>query len=133
MQYILGMYGTIDNPNGLEKWNMHTLEGVQVSPDKIKQVSAGDKTSALDIALTMYDMERGENESLGLEYLDEWVQYTKDLKNSKINPLANALQEYQKRQASNPHYKMERFETWITTMGLSLDIVGVDKLENKKE
>lgn len=75
MRYIEYMYGKIDKIEGLEKWNMHAFVGKTIEPDKIEQLTLGNKTDGLSIVQEMYHQEKEQNPDMNLPMLDQWMQY----------------------------------------------------------
>lgn len=76
---LVAMYGKVDTTSEdkykMERWNMHTIAGVTIEPDKIQILKDGDKYSALDIIQTL--REKVNDDTLDLALLDEFLKYTK--------------------------------------------------------
>ena len=76
------VYGKLDNPDGLEKWNLHTTKAI--SPDKIKLIlDKNEKASALKIIQHYYE-ENKTDEFCDEEFylLDEWMEFIKEKQNN---------------------------------------------------
>lgn len=130
-KYMQFMYGGYES-EGLEKWNMHTLRELpSIPPERIQQVDYQGKTDALTVAKKMY-MDKKEYVDNRLPLLAEWFEFCKerDLQqnNSKPNALTEFLNEYQRRQQENPHYKLEEFDRWLDYMGIESNNVLSKKI-----
>lgn len=70
-QYLEYMYGKIDNPEGLEDWNMHTFKDKSLEPKKIDIVNS--RQNGLDFILEAYEEVKPQD----LPLLDEFIGMVK--------------------------------------------------------
>ena len=133
--FLQYMYGEYENPNGLEKWNMHTLSSVSnIPPDAIKQIGLNGQTDALTIATKLYQDNKKQIDKK-FPILTEWFEYCsarEDEKDAKPNALDIALADYKQRKQDNPHYTLKAFDSWLDTMGMTIDGKQITQPNNNK-
>lgn len=73
------LYGQTENINNdkMERWNMHTIEGVVIPPEKIKLLHDQNSYSAYDIIKSLY--QRTKTDDVKLDFLVEFFKYAKEL------------------------------------------------------
>ena len=73
-KYIEVMYGKLTSLKGMEKWNMHTKEGIIIDSSKIKILIVDGKSDSLSVAQKLYELNK-DNTNMDLTLLSEFFEY----------------------------------------------------------